>query len=167
MAERSCGFIFCLVTIQISSNLQRTLGNENRVCNQEDSISLLKVSFLIFGMVADSLHPTHLPLSGPLLVSSRSFYYQKNWVVALAGWLSWLEHCPILQKAACMILSQGTCLGLWVGSLVGEHMGSNQSMFLTSVSLSLSSLLPFLPPFLHHSLKTISISSGEDLKKIE
>ena len=32
-------------------------------------------------------------------------------LIALAGWLSWLEHHTIKQKVVGSILSQGTCLG--------------------------------------------------------
>ena len=55
---------------------------------------------------------------------------------------------------------------LWVQSPVGVHTGSDQLMFLSHINVSLSLSLSFpLTPSL--SLKSINISSVEDLKKKE
>ena len=50
--------------------------------------------------------------------------------LALAGWLSWLECCPVHQKTEGPILGQ-------------ECMGGSHSMFLSHIDIFLSSLSPF------------------------
>ena len=64
--------------------------------------------------------------------------------IALTGMVQLVGYCPVKQKVAGSISSQGTCLGCRVQSLVRVRTSDNQSMFLsyTNVSLPL-----FLPPF--------------------
>ena len=50
-------------------------------------------------------------------------------------WLSWLDHCPIDEKFAGSISSQGTYLHY--GFSVGVHVEENWSVFLSHWSLSL------------------------------
>ena len=78
---------------------------------------------------------------------------QKKWQVVLAGWLRWLVHHPIHQKAAGSIWS-GHIPRLWVPSLVRVHAGGNRSLFLSDISLS-------PPPFLPSKISK-NISSDED-----
>ena len=48
-------------------------------------------------------------------------YVKKKEKLVLADWLSWLEHCPIYQKAVGSVSSLGTCLGCrfdpWLGCI--------------------------------------------------
>ena len=78
--------------------------------------------------------------------------------------LSWLKHCPINWPRNCKVMGsipcQGTCLGCrfgpWLGYLweATNQCFSHQSFF--------SSLSPSFPLF----LKSISMSSDEDFKKL-
>ena len=52
----------------------------------------------------------------------------------LAGWLSWLEHCPVRQKFVGSIPNQGTCLGL--GSLPGQDAWERQPIDVAHVDVS-------------------------------
>ena len=73
---------------------------------------------------------------------------------ALAGWLSWLECCPVLQQVSGAIPCQGTHRGrgfnIWLGC----------GWEATSQRISLTSMLLFLS--LPLSLTSITISSGKD-----
>ena len=75
---------------------------------------------------------------------------------ALARWLGWLEHRPAHQKVVCWIPGQGTHLGCgfdpWSGAC-----GRQWADVLSHRCFSLSLSLPL-------SLKSVNISSGEDLK---
>ena len=81
----------------------------------------------------------------------------QGWASTLAGWLSWMEHCPVHQNVVGSIPGQGTYLGYgfnpWSGSIWEE---TDQLFHVLSLALSLS--LSPLPLF----LKSINISSGED-----
>ena len=72
----------------------------------------------------------------------KSFAYFKNWLVALAGWLTWLEHHPEHQKVLGSIPSQGTYVGC-VSDPWSGHVWEAISWFfsLTSKFLSLPSFL--------------------------
>lgn len=50
--------------------------------------------------------------------------------------LSWLECCRVLQKVACVIPSQGTCLSCGLNPYSG-HAWGNQSMFSPHINISL------------------------------
>ena len=71
-------------------------------------------------------------------------------------WLGWLEHHPVNWKILGLIPTPG----LQVWSPVRVCMRGNQSMFLSHIDVSLP-----LSPSLPLSLKSISMSSGEDKKK--
>ena len=75
----------------------------------------------------------------------------KNLQLALTRWLTWLEHYPTHQNVA------GLTPGLWAWA----HM-PNRCFSLKSMVLSQSPSLPLSPPL---SLKSINISSGEDILK--
>ena len=76
-----------------------------------------------------------------------------------SGWLSWLECCPIHWKVAGSISSEGICLGCGFDTQSGHiQEATDQCFFHVDVSFSLLS-----PTFLF--LKSMNISSGEDLKK--
>ena len=74
---------------------------------------------------------------------------------SLAGWLSWLEHRPIHQRAVGSVPSQGTYLGCGFNPWQGTYKRQLTGFSLTSMSVCLSVSLS----------KSINISSGEDLKK--
>ena len=81
-------------------------------------------------------------------------------------WLGWLEYCPIYQKVAGLIPSQGTYLGCRLDPRVG-HIWEATNWCFSHKLLSLSLSPPHLPPSLPTSLflsKTINISLGENLK---
>ena len=61
---------------------------------------------------------------------------------ALARLLSWLERCPVHQKVAGLIPSQGTYLGCGFDHWPGHITGGNQSLFLSHIDVFLS----FSPP---------------------
>ena len=85
-------------------------------------------------------------------------YLENHWLgPGLAGW-SWLEHHPMHPKVAGLIPSQGTYIGCRFDPWLQARARGNQSMFLSHIDVSLS-LSPFLP------LKSINISSGEDIKQ--
>ena len=91
---------------------------------------------------------------------ARTFLDSSRKDIALAGWLSWLEHHPAHEKAAGLIIHQGTCLGCkfdpWLGCI---QEATHWCFSLTLKFLSLSLPLPV-------PLKSINISSGEDYNKI-
>ena len=58
---------------------------------------------------------------------------------ALAGVAQWTDCCPVNQRVAGWIPSQGTCLGCWTGPQPGAHKRQPH----IDVSLPLL-LLPFL-----------------------
>ena len=95
------------------------------------------------------IHVSHLLLNsttrGDVTLYKNSIYKAWPWL----GWLSWLHCCPINWKVTGSIPSQGTCLGCGF-TLV------NWSMFFSHIYVSLH---------LSVSPKSISMSSGEDLKK--
>ena len=66
---------------------------------------------------------------------------EELWKVALAGWLSWLEHHPVHQKVAGSIPGQGTYPGCGFDPLSGSLPEADPSSSLTSMFLS----LPHLP----------------------
>ena len=84
----------------------------------------------------------------------------KIYPTALAGWISWFEHCPMHQKVAGSIPGQGT-LPKVVGSISSRGMCRKQW-----IDVCLSHCCFSFSPFF--SLKSINVSSGEDffLKKI-
>ena len=69
--------------------------------------------------------------------ADKTFLSLKKEMSALAQWLSWLEHCPIHQKVAGSIPSQGTFLGCrsdpWSGH-IGEATDQCFSLFLPLLS---------------------------------
>ena len=65
--------------------------------------------------------------------SVKTYSQRRGWGT-LARWLSWLEHCPIHQKVAGSIPSQGT----YVGSTFNPQSGSIWEATYVSFSLSLS-----------------------------
>ena len=73
-------------------------------------------------------------------------------------WLSWLEHCPVNREVTGLMLYQKTYLGcslvpswgVWERQLVSVSLSHND------VSLPLSPSLPL-------SLRSVSMSSGEDM----
>ena len=79
-------------------------------------------------------------------------------------WLSWLEHHLGNQKVASSVPSWDTCLGCRFSPHVWE--ATDPCFSLTSILLSLSLSLPSsLSPSLLLTLKSISMSLVEDLKK--
>nr|KAF6360086.1 hypothetical protein mMyoMyo1_011044 [Myotis myotis] len=56
---------------------------------------------------------------------SLDFELQESNQLALAGWLTWLEHCPMHQKVEGSIPSQGRCLACRFDFLVGVGIGSD------------------------------------------
>ena len=63
--------------------------------------------------------------------------FNKKVGTALAGVAQWIEHPPVNQGVACLIPSQGTCLGC----RPGPHMGTCEKQ-------PVDTNLPlFLPPF--------------------
>ena len=64
-------------------------------------------------------------------------------MVAMTGWLRWLEHQPIHQKVIGSISQLGHKPRLRVRSLVGVHPGGSRLMFLSHTGVSLS---PPTPP---------------------
>ena len=82
--------------------------------------------------------------------------YKKR--LALAGWLNWLECCPVHQMIAGSIPHQGTYLGYsFVPCSGGVHGAADQCVSTTSMFLSL--FLSF-PSSL--SLKSVNMSLGKD-----
>ena len=91
-----------------------------------------------------SLTLMFLSLSPSLPLSLKINKYNKNkerkpWLV----WLSWIECWAANQEVACLIPSQGTCLGYRPGPQLGDVRGS-QSAYLSHIGVSLPH---FLPPF--------------------
>ena len=75
-------------------------------------------------------------------------------------WLTWLESCPINHKVAVSIPGQGTCVGCGFDPSQGAF--KKQPI---DISLLYQCFSPFLSPSLPLSLKSISMSLCEDLKK--
>ena len=93
------------------------------------------------------------------LKPKRPVVEEKTARPALAGWRGWLELRPVQWKVVGLIPGQGTLLGCGFDS----HwmcMGGHQSKLLSHFSVSLS------PRSLPLSLKSINISSTEDLKNV-
>ena len=84
----------------------------------------------------------------------------KNSCRSWPGWLSWLKCHPVNWKMVGSIPGQGTCLGCRFGPSQGECKRQ-----LIDVSLSHQCFSPSLSPSLPLSLKSISMSSGEDFLK--
>lgn len=63
-------------------------------------------------------------VNAPILAKLR-YRFKTISIKIPAGWLSWLEHHPIYQKVP-------------GSSPVGAHVGSNPSMFLSSLSLPIN-----------------------------
>lgn len=64
--------------------------------------------------------------------------------IALAGWLSRLQHCPVHEKFAGLIPDQGTFLHCGVNPQSGEGVDERQLIHI-SLSLSFHFLSPSLP----------------------
>ena len=79
--------------------------------------------------------------------------------LALASWLSWLDHRPRQQKIAGSIPGQSTYPDCRVPSPAGMRREGKQSIFLSHIDVALSVFLSLL------SLKSINVSSGEDFIK--
>ena len=73
---------------------------------------------------------------GPLLGLKIQLQLRQTGLSSCA-WLSWLEHHPVHQKVAGLISQSGHIPMLWVRSPVELCMGSNRSMFLSHIDLSL------------------------------
>ena len=71
------------------------------------------------------------------------------------GWLSWLEHCPVHEKAGGSIAIRGTYLDCGFEPQSGHTWKAADPCFsLTLLSLSLS---PSTPPSIPLSLKSVNI----------
>ena len=77
------------------------------------------------------------------------------------GWLSWLEHRPVNQKVADSTPGQGTCLGCGFSPWSGCVWEATNPCFCLNRCFS-----SFLSPSLPLSLKSISMFSNEDKKKL-
>ena len=58
--------------------------------------------------------------------------------IAFAGWLSWLQHCFVHQKAVGLIPTEGTYLGFRFNFWLGHIWEANWSMLLFHTDLFLS-----------------------------
>ena len=68
---------------------------------------------------------------------------------ALAGWLSWLECCPIQQKIVGLIPGQGTYLGRRFDPGLGHVWeAAIQCFSLTSMFLSLPVPIPYVSKYI-------------------
>ena len=83
--------------------------------------------------------------------------------MALAGWLSWLEHLPVHKKVVGLTPGQGTYLGWRLDPQSGRVPEASDQMFLsyTNVSFCLTLLFSLSPKI------NENISSSEDLKTKE
>ena len=72
---------------------------------------------------------------GDRTLYKRAFCFQKQAPLVLAGWLSWLEHCPVYPKVTGSIPGWGTHLSFgfdpWLGH---EWEAVSLSPFLSKIS---------------------------------
>ena len=85
--------------------------------------------------------------------------------LALAGWLKWLEHCPVPQRVVDSIPGQGTSPGCGF-DLFEAHMGGNQSMFLSYIGVSLSLSFPSSPSKIYKLILRWGLKKKKKEKKI-
>ena len=71
-------------------------------------------------------------------VKTAEFEFKDSGYFTLAGWLSWLEHCPVNPKGCGFNLGPGAYLVLRFQTLVRSRMGGNRSMFLSHINVCLS-----------------------------
>ena len=96
--------------------------------------------FLTIWMDPEDIMLSEISLSETnTLLSNLYVIYFKRELIALVGWLNWLEHHPIHQKIAGLIPSQETYLGCVFDPMSGHIWEATNRCFChINVSLSLS-----------------------------